>query len=143
LIGLPFGLALGLRRCWSGETVARIAPAIDGLNVVLLLVFAVAVMDGVAARIQQAPSLVGLWLLAACAMSAFLHLSGYLLFRGLGWRRAFSVSILSGNRNMALMMAVTAGFSGPDFALYVALAQLPMYCVPLVFTPLVRRRSAL
>jgi len=142
LIGLPFGLSLGLRRCWSEASTARLAPTIDGLNVVLLLVFAVAVMDGVAARIAQAPGVVGLWLLAACLMSAWLHLMGYGLFRWLGWRRAYSVSILSGNRNMALMMAVTAGFSGADFALYVALAQVPMYCVPLVFTPLVRRHAA-
>lgn len=140
LIGVPFAVAMGLRRYCSGSTLTRLAPTIDGLNVVLLLVFAVAVMDGVTARGLSEPAVVGLWLLAACAMSALLHLAGYGVFHWLGWRRALSLSMLSGNRNMGLMMAVTAGLSGADFALYVALAQVPMYCVPLVFTPLVRRR---
>lgn len=141
LIGVPFGIALGLRRRLSGATMVRLSPTIDGINVLLLLIFAVAVMDGLTARLVREPWLVGGWLLAACAMSALLHVAGYGLFRGLGRRRALSASILSGNRNMGLMMAAVGGVGGEDFALYVAVAQVPMYCVPLVFTPLARQRG--
>lgn len=139
LIGLPFCLAMALRHSLGAAKLVRLAPAIDGINVIFLLIFAIAIMDGVTARLGQEPWVVVSYLLAACVMSVLLHLAGYGVFLCLGQRRALSVSIISGNRNMGLMMAATAGLGGVDFALYVALAQVPMYCVPLVFTPLVRR----
>lgn len=139
LIGVPFLVAMGLRRGLGAARLLHFAPLIDGVNVVFLLVFAMAIMDGINARLGQELGVVLGWLAAACVMSGVLHLAGYGVFYYLGRRAALSVAIVSGNRNMGLMMAVTAGVGGGDFALYVAVAQVPMYCVPLVFTPLVRR----
>jgi BASS family bile acid:Na+ symporter len=44
-----------------------------------------------------------------------------------------------GNRNMALMLVLAGGLLGPDLALYVAMAQIPVYLLPLVAKPLYRR----
>ena len=45
----------------------------------------------------------------------------------------------SGNRNLGVMFAVTATVASSDFALYVGIAQIPMYFVPLLLAPLAKR----
>src|SRR5690606_2364456 len=81
LVATPFVLAWLLRRV-LGEAIARHGDdVLGGINVLLLVVFAIAVMDGVTARLLADPGYVGTLLLAACGATALLHLAGYLLFR--------------------------------------------------------------
>ena len=55
---------------------------------------------------------------------------------------AFSAALVSGNRNMGLMLVITAGTAGETFALYVAIAQIPMYFAPLALSPFLRHSRA-
>ena len=48
-------------------------------------------------------------------------------------------ALLSGNRNVGLMLVATAGTAGEAFSLYTGIAQIPMYFAPLVLTPFLRR----
>jgi hypothetical protein len=96
-------------------------------------------MDGVTERLLRDPAYIGLLLLVACIAAVVLHLAGYLLFRRAGYATAYSAALLSGNRNMGLMLAITAGTAGAGFSLYVGIAQIPMYFAPLLLTPFVRR----
>jgi len=139
IVAAPFLLAWLLRRWVGAARLARNDELLAGANVVLLVVFAIAVMDGVTARLIRDPAFIGLLLLAACVAAVLLHLAGYLLFRRAGHSAAWSASLLSGNRNMGLMLAVTAGTAGEAFSLYVGIAQIPMYFAPLALMPLVRR----
>lgn len=107
----------------------------------LLVVFAIAVMDGVTARLLADPPYIGGLLLASCIAALLLHAAGYVAFRWTGERTAFNAAVLSGNRNMGLMLAITAGTAGEAFSLYVGLAQIPMYFAPLLLTPFVRRAA--
>jgi hypothetical protein len=50
--------------------------------------------------------------------------------------------VLSGNRNMGLMLVITAGTAGEVFSLYVGIAQIPMYFAPLLLTPVLRWHRA-
>jgi BASS family bile acid:Na+ symporter len=139
LVVLPFALAWLLRRLIGTARLARNGDLLAGLNVVLLVVFAIAVMDGVTARLVSDPQFIGLLLLVACIATAILHAAGFALFRRAGAATAWSASLLSGNRNMGLMLVITAGTAGEAFSLYVGIAQIPMYFAPLVLTPLLRR----
>jgi hypothetical protein len=40
---------------------------------------------------------------------------------------------------MALMLVLMAGAVGPDFGLYVAMAQIPIYLLPSLGAPIYRR----
>lgn len=142
LVALPFALAWLLRRLIGTERLARNGDLLAGLNVVLLVVFAIAVMNGVTARLLSDPQFIGLLLLVACIATALLHAAGFALFRRAGAATAWSASLLSGNRNMGLMLVITAGTAGEAFSLYVGIAQIPMYFAPLVLTPLLRRSRA-
>lgn len=139
LVAAPFALAWVLRRAVGPARLARNDDLLGGVNVLMLVVFAIAVMDGVTRRLLSEPAFIGSLLLAACVAAVLLHAAGYLLFRRAGTGTAFSAALSSGNRNMGLMLVITAGTAGEAFALYVAIAQIPMYFAPLALTPFVRR----
>lgn len=137
----PFVVAAMLRALIGPDRLRRNDPLVGGLNVLLLVVFAIAVMDGVTARLLAEPAYILGLLFASCVAALLLHAAGYLAFRWTGARSAFNAAILSGNRNMGLMLAITAGTAGEAFALYVGLAQIPMYFAPLLLSPFLRRAS--
>jgi len=117
---------------------------IDGLNVVMLFVFAVAIMDGIAARFLSDPVLVIGLVALAFALSFALLGSTALAFAWAGRDRAFSLGLAAANRNLGLMLAAT-GAALPDATwLYFGLAQFPIYLAPQILQPLARRvaRSA-
>jgi predicted Na+-dependent transporter len=138
VVAAPFALAWVLRRSVGSARLRRHDDALSGLNVVLLVVFAIAVMDGVTARLRADPVLIATLLGLACVAALVLHAAGRLLFAAAGARAAYSAALLSGNRNMGLMLVVTAGTAGETFSLYVGIAQIPMYFAPLLLGPLVR-----
>lgn len=145
VIAAPFVLAGAIRLAAGAERLRRNDEALAGINVVLLVVFAIAVMNGVTERWIAEPALMFKLLALAFAFTIALHGLGYLLFRAYGDVTAYSAALMSGNRNMGLMLAVTAGTAGPVFSLYVGIAQIPMYCAPLLLAPWVeasRRRHA-
>ena len=139
MVFAPFAIA-GLLRRWLGEPVLRQQDHLIGaLNVLLLMIFAIAVMDGVTARLLADPAFIGLLLILACVIALVLHVLGYAVFLGQGRAFAVNASVCSGNRNMGLMLAVTAGSAGEVFSLYVGVAQIPMYFAPLILAFMLRR----
>ena len=122
-----------------GLDVAAEARLLDGVNVVLLVVFAVGVMDGVTGRLFAEPRHVLLFTGAAFALNATQQAVGALAFWWAGRRTALTVGLVFGYRNMALALAVLADVAPRDFLLYVAVAQLPMYMFPMITRPVYRR----
>ena len=142
LLLLVFGALAGavlLRHLLGSARLGKAAGEIDGLIVLLMLVFAVAIMDGVAESLWREPSTVIMWIAAAFIANPLLQAFGSLAFAWLGRRRALTLGLASGNRNMVLILASLP--SGADFgiALFFALAQFPMYTLPAVLRPLYAR----
>ncbi len=119
--------------------VDRQTERFDGLSVIALFVFAVAVMDGVVAfaavRPLAALGLVGL----AFATSLGLGTMTALVFWRAGPASALALAVSAGSRNLGLMIAATGG-RVPELAwLYVAMAQFPIYLLPHLLKPLLAR----
>jgi hypothetical protein len=137
-------LAAAIVRRVAGPTfIAAQRERIDGLSVIAMFMFAVAAMDGVADHFRSNPLLV--IELTALAFALSLGLIGVtaLIFLRAGRARAFAIGLIAGNRNIGLMLAAS-GFAVPDVAwLYFALAQFPIYLLPHLLKPLVRRLSAI
>ena len=95
-------------------------------------------------RVVKPPALVFVATLfvAACLAALLLHLSAFLLFRRAGTTVAYTSAVLGGNRNVGLMLVITAGTAGEVFSLYVGVAQIPMYFAPLLLTPLIGKSRA-
>ncbi len=129
------------RRLLGTDRISQWKMRADGVVVILMAVFAVAIMDGVTAVLLENPTrIVGIALLGFAA-NAVLQLIGYGLFRSLGWRDALTFGFIGGNRNMGLILAVLPAGIDPDITLYFALGQFPMYVYPAVLKPLVQRLS--
>ena len=112
---------------------------IDGLSVIALFVFAVALMDGVLYSIINEPlKVLGLTALSF-GLSLGLAALTALVFARLGMGQALALGLAAGNRNMGLMLAA-AGTAVPELTwLYFAIAQFPIYLMPAMLKPLARR----
>jgi BASS family bile acid:Na+ symporter len=128
---LPLAAAWTVRRLAGADRIDSFDERLQGLTVVVLLVFAIAVMDGVTPRILSEPRTVLLYLSAAFALNLGFQILTPMLFYRTGRRTALSLGLISGNRNMALVFAVTGAIE-PDLLLYLAVAQVPIYVSPLL-----------
>lgn len=142
LVGIALLLAAGLRRLAGPARLARLARPIDGCVVLIMLVFVVAIMDGVTERALERPDIALGWLAAAWLANPLLQLLGTGCFWRLGRRRALTVGLLAGNRNMGLLLAALPAGDDRDVLLYFGLAQIPMYVLPALLKPLYRRLLA-
>lgn len=140
LVGASFAIAWALKR-WAlpPARLRRAMTTIDALAVVCLVSFAIAIMDGVTAFLIDQPRLLLLTIAAAFAANAALQVLGAAVFLRGGRRIAFTAGHMLGNCNMGLILAVLADRA--DFAViaFFALAQLPMYMLPLVAVPIYKR----
>ncbi|MEE9265139.1 MAG: hypothetical protein V3V86_00290 [Gammaproteobacteria bacterium] len=139
LIGGCVLTALLVRRLLGQARLARCRDPFDIASVMLLLVFAVAIMDGVTELVAQDPWRVLQFIIAAFAANILLQLLGTAVAATMERRSAFTVGFASGNRNMGLLLAVLPADSPPDVLLFFGLAQLPIYILPAVLGPAYRR----
>ena len=135
-------LAVAIRRVVSPVAMRRNSDQIDGINILLVFIFVAAVMEDVAARFLEAPlAMLGLAALAFAVSFALLGLTAVVFARA-GRERTFALGLMASQRNMGLMIAATGG-ALPDLTwLYFALAQFPIYLLPLLLEPLARRLTA-
>lgn len=139
LVALPFVIAALIRAFVGVQRLRKVDAELAGWNVVMLVIFALAVMDGVQDLLLQNTS-VALSLLSMGFVSViFWHAIGWWLGRKASVDTAYSAALLSGNRNMGLLLVVTAGTAGDLFAMYVAIVQIPMYFAPLLLSPWLKR----
>lgn len=140
---LPFLLAALVRRVVGDAKIAARRRVVSGTVIAALMVFALAVMEGVTARFLESPMLVIGFLLAAFIYNVMSQLVTALVFRPAGAVRALTAGLAAGYRNLALVLAMTGTMVGPDFAIYVGVAQIPMYVLPMLLAPLYHRIRAL
>jgi BASS family bile acid:Na+ symporter len=131
--------ALVIRKLAGRARIARYAEHFDGLSVILMFIFIAAVTGGVGAVLLSNPPLaLGL---AALAFVLTLLLSGstMIVFARLGRPQAAALGLMASQRNMGLMLGA-AGAVLPDLVwLYLGLAQLPIYTLPQLMKPVLRR----
>jgi len=130
LIGGAVVAAAVLRRWLGPRRLAERAEQIDGLIVAGMIVFAIAVMDGVTAQILADPAGVAAIVALAFAANLSFQALGAVAFLPLGRRAALTVGLMSGNRNMGLVLAALGASASPSFVLFVAAAQFPIYLLP-------------
>jgi BASS family bile acid:Na+ symporter len=139
IIGGSAAAAAVIRFLVGREFLSAQREALDGLSIIAMLLFAIAAMDGVTAHAISDPLLVlGLAALAVALLLGSIGLTA-LLFMKAGPARALAIGLLTGGRNIGLMLTAV-GFSVPDVSwLYFALAPLPIYLLPHLVEPLARR----
>jgi BASS family bile acid:Na+ symporter len=131
-------LAVILRRLIGMAALERHRDAVNGINVLVLLVFVSAVMGDVALMAWSDPvSFLGLTVLAFSVFGALL-LGTALLFRRAGRIESLSLGIMASQRNMGLMVAAADGALPGATWLYFSLCQFPIYLSPLLLRPVLK-----
>ncbi len=139
LLGSALLACLALRRFVGTARLARWKHPLDGLNVILYFVFAVAAMDGVIDATRADPLRTVLYLalgsgVAVVGMTATMLALG----RTLGSADAFVLGLGTGMRNTGLMVSAMGAACPPNTYLFFALLQFPIYMAPLLVGPLAR-----
>jgi BASS family bile acid:Na+ symporter len=139
MVGLPVGLAVIGRQRLGPQGLIRRRQTIDATMVALLIFLAIALMDGANGVLRTAPGHALKLAAAACLFNLLGQIVTALVFWARGSRQALTFGLLSGNRNLGLMLGILTGFTGSDFAAYVAFAQIPIYTLPVVSKFLLHR----
>ena len=127
------------RRIAGLTAIERQKEEINGLNILVLLVFVAPVMENVAGRFFATPMItIALAAVAFVVFFAVLCLTT-LLFTFAGRDRALTLGFMASQRNVGLMLAATGG-ALPDLTwLFFAFCYFPIYLSPLLLRPLARR----
>jgi BASS family bile acid:Na+ symporter len=128
-----------IRRIAGQQRIDRQKEVIDGMNVIAVFVFASAAMDGVPRHVMADPVFaIGLFGLIIVLTLALIGLSALVFWRA-GLDRSLMIGMLSGFRNIGVVMAAL-GTALPDIAwFYFAMAQFPIYLLPALLKPLASR----
>lgn len=142
ILGGSLLVAAVIRRLAGAVAIERYREPIDGLNILLLLVFVTAVMGIVAGSFLADPLKVGAILFLSFAVFfVFLGLT-VLIFKRLGRKHALALGLMVAQRNMGLILAATAGALPAATWLYFALSQFPIYITPHLLRPIGRAKTA-
>ncbi|MGJ5179620.1 Na+-dependent transporter [Bradyrhizobium oligotrophicum] len=132
-------VAAAIRFAFGITAIRRHRAPIDGFNILILFVFASAIMAHFLADLVASPfHMLGL---AVLAFAVFFLLLGttILLFRSAGRERAMALGMMVSLRNMGLMLAATEGAIPGTTWLYFAMSQFPIHLAPQLLRPLVER----
>ncbi|MFN3169618.1 MAG: sodium:proton symporter [Hyphomicrobiales bacterium] len=131
-------LAAIIKRLIGQDRLERNQTTLDGINVLVMLVFAIAVMDGFGPAILTSPGLVASLFVATFALASaqMVVMRAALFF--LPADQAMSIAFATGLRNMGLMVAAFGLVIPETTWLWFAVGQFPIYFMPW-FIELARR----
>lgn len=143
-IGGAFAAAAALRWLAGDERIRRHGTALGGIVVLMLLVFAIGVMDGLRAEFFTDPGHVLISVAAVFLTNFGFQAVGAVIFWGaapvwrLTGREGLTTALIMGNRNLAILIAVLGSSASKDVFLMLAAYQFPMYLIPAVAGPAYR-----
>lgn len=139
VVGLPMLLSVAIRRLMGPARLAEWGRAVDGAVVLMVVFYGFGVMDGMLAKLLAEPAFVLGGTALAFAGSFALNAATALAFLPWGKTLALSAGLLSGNRNMALYLAVLPAATDPRILLFFAMCQFPLFLSPFLLRPLYLR----
>ncbi len=143
VVGLPMLLSIAIRRLMGPARLAEWGRAVDGAVVLMVVFYGFGVMDGMLAKLLAEPGFVLGGTALAFAGAFALNAATALAFRPAGRVFALSAGLLSGNRNMALYLAVLPAATDPRILLFFAMCQFPLFLSPFLLRPLYARLAGL
>lgn len=114
---------------------------LDGLNALALAVLVVGLMSALGPLVRQSP-VTFLWWVSGVALVNFgLQISSFFVLRRMGRPDAVPVSIVTGNRNIALFLIALSQETMDPLLIFVGCYQIPMYLTPLLLKRMHDRSS--
>ena len=129
-IVVPIVLAVVIRKIVSLSTDEWLMRKMPTVALGLLMVFGLAVMDGVGELMLSDPKRLVSYMALAFGISIGVQLLTYFGLYFLGRRNATTAAMLCSYRNMGLVAAIAGPVLGEDFFIFLGVWQFPMYLLP-------------
>jgi len=142
LIGGAILGAVVLRKVMGIQRIRSYRQTFDGIGVLMYFLFAIAAMDGVMEAALAEPARVAQFLGFAFAMAAMGFLTAWLALRWLPATDRFLLGYCTCQRNMGLLIAALGASAPKTTFLFFALAQFPIYLMPMVMKLVAKRLQA-
>ena len=142
MVGSGFASAVLLAKLVGRPALRQAAPAIDAWIVLLVAASAVPCMAGVGEALAARPAAFLGMLAFALGLNLALQALGWLVFRRARGGTAAAAGLVSGTRNMVLLLAALGPPGESDLGLIVAAAQLTLFIMPALVAPAYRRLGA-
>ena len=143
LIGSALAFAAIIRKIFGEVRIANHARALDGVAVVTLIIFAVAIMDGFVNRLLAEPGFIifvtAMSFLVYVGLSIVMAIALSFIVPEWGKRVNFSIAFAAGARNLGIIIAVLPANGDPDMLVYFAAGQFPIYIMPAIIRPIMLR----
>lgn len=147
LVASTFAAAVIVQRILGKTRLESWRQPLHGVSVILLVGFAAGLMAGVPQAFRDNPDHVVFVTALSFAVYVGLQLAGAGAFAVVGrvlgrdWDRVkvLSASFASGNRNLAILIAVLLPAIDPDTMLYFMVGQFPIYLMPAVWRQVAKR----
>lgn len=143
VIGVSAGLAYFLRATFFKQIGQSQLIAVDGFSVIVMSVVVIGLMYALGPAIFSEPLMVLVTVFVVFAANFGLQILSYYFLRW--WvleEDRVGISVVAGNRNMALFLAALPASITEPLLLFIACYQLPMYLTPLLLSKLYRSNSA-
>lgn len=138
LVGGSFALALGVIQAVGRPALRANASRIDTWIVILVVASAIPCMEGVGHALLGRPWAFAIMLGFALGLNLALQAIGFIVFLPAPRQAALSAGLISGTRNMVLLLATLGDPGESDVGLIVAAAQLTLFVMPLLVAPVYR-----
>lgn len=134
-------ISVVIRRCAGLERIRRFRAEIDGINIIVLYIFAAPIMEFFLPSLRREPMTV-LWVsLLALALFATYYGVTVLLFLRAGREQALALGIMTSLRNLGLLIAATGGAIPELSWIYFAASQIPIHLAPALLKWLAARKG--
>ena len=142
-IAVAVAVGFGLRHLVARDPDPRTLSAMDGATILALAVIVIGLMSAFRPTLDNDPAALFGWLGFALVANFGMQLTcRFLLGPILPTEQVVPLSIVAGNRNLALfIVALPEAMSGP-WLLFLACYQIPMYLTPIVMRPFFQNRGA-
>ncbi len=139
IVGASFLVAFFLRKTLGPAFLARQALRMDGIMVIGMVGVAVSLMSGLPDFAVAEPRYTALVTVATFATNIVLQIAGAAAFWRLGRKAALTVGLVTGNTNVAIVLAALGDGAPYELLVYFVVGQFPIYMLPLVAVPIYRR----
>ena len=139
IVGASFLIAFIARRVMSPAFLEAQAARMDGIMVFGMVGVAVSLMSGFPDYAAEKPAFTVIVTATTFAINIVLQIFAAYAFWKLGRRAAITVGLVTGNTNVALVLAAVSESASYDLLVYFVVGQFPIYTLPLIAVPIYKR----
>ncbi len=142
VIGGSYAAGIALRRVIGAQRIAGWSVQLNAVFVIAATLLGIAVMDGIVEIANRDLALMALIVAIVLGASFLMFVLGTVFSLPAGLTVALGAGLNSGGRNISIVLAVVGASASDALIMVVAAAQLPIFVLPVLQRPLIRRAMA-